>query len=79
MVNKILRVGDSAAITIPRSVLKEMGLSIGDKMVVTYLPNENEIVVKPLSTGATLVSDRVARLTAHFIDRYRGALKRLAR
>ena len=78
MVNKLLRVGDSVAITIPRSVLKEMGLSIGDKMVVTYLPEVNEIVVKPLSIGSALVSDRAARLTAHFIDRYRGALKRLA-
>jgi AbrB family looped-hinge helix DNA binding protein len=78
MVNKILRVGDSAAITIPKSVLREMGLSIGDKMVVTYLPQENEIVIRPLLTGGTLISDRVARLTTHFIDRYRGALKRLA-
>jgi antitoxin component of MazEF toxin-antitoxin module len=78
MVNKILRVGDSSAVTIPKKVLKEMGLSIGDQVNITFHPKNNEIVIQPLKLQANLVSDRIARLTASFIDRYRDALRRLA-
>jgi putative addiction module antidote len=79
MVNKVLRVGDSAAVTLPKQTLKEMGIMIGDKVVVTYLPEEQEIVIKPLKKPAGQVSDRVARLTTSFIDHYRDVLKELAK
>jgi putative addiction module antidote len=78
MVNKVLRVGDSAAVTIPKQVLKEMGMRIGDKIEVTYHSEANEIVLKPVKESHSLVSDRVARLTANFIDQYRDALRQLA-
>ena len=78
MVNKVLKVGDSAAVTIPKKVLKEMGVSIGDKVTITFHAKENELVIQPLVTGANIVSDRVARLTTAFIDHYREALRQLA-
>lgn len=78
MVNKVLKVGDSAAVTIPKHVLKEMGVSIGDKVTVTFHPESNEVVLKPLKVTHPLVRDRVARLTTRFVDRYREALRRLA-
>lgn len=79
MVNKVLRVGDSAAVTLPKQTLKEMGLAIGDKVVITYLPEQQEIVIRPLQVQTAQVSDRVARLTTSFIDQYRDALKQLAK
>ncbi len=78
MVNKVLKVGDSAAVTIPKNVLKEMGIAIGDKVTVTFHPETNEVVLKPLKMAQPLVSDRVVQLTARFMDRYGDALRRLA-
>jgi putative addiction module antidote len=78
MVNKVLKVGDSAAVTIPKQVLKEMGVAIGDKVHLTFHPENNELVLKPLKPAHSLISDRLARLTAQFVDRYREALRQLA-
>lgn len=78
MVNKVLKVGDSAAVTIPKQVLLEMGLSVGDQVSLHYDPQQNELVLKPHRTSHPVISDRVARLTTRFIDRYRDALRKLA-
>jgi len=78
MVNKVLKVGDSAAVTIPKHVLKEMGIQIGDQVTVTFHPESNEVVLKPVKVTHPLVSDRVARLTTRFIDHYKDALRKLA-
>ncbi len=78
MVNKVLKVGDSAAVTIPKHVLKEMGIQIGDSVTVTFHPESNEVVLKPVKVSHPLVRDRVARLTTQFIDRYKEALRKLA-
>jgi putative addiction module antidote len=78
MVNKVLRVGDSAAITIPKQTLKDMGIKIGDKVTVTFMPELNEIVVKPHRPQPSMVSERVIRLTTQFMDTYRAALQQLA-
>jgi len=79
MVNKLLRVGDSAAVTIPKKALLEMGIKIGDKLNVTFLPELGEIVIKPLIKKKRQTTDRIARLTLDFIDRYRPALEELAK
>ena len=78
MTNKVLKVGDSAAVTIPKHVLKEMGIQIGDKVTVTFHPESNEVVLKPVKVSHPLVSDRVARLTTRFMDHYRETLRRLS-
>jgi antitoxin component of MazEF toxin-antitoxin module len=78
MVNKVLKVGDSAAVTIPKHVLKDMGMAIGDKVTVTYHPETQEVVLKPVKITHPMISDRVARLTTQFVDHYRETLRRLA-
>ncbi|MEK6543607.1 MAG: hypothetical protein AABZ44_04140 [Elusimicrobiota bacterium] len=81
MINKILRVGDSAAVTLSKSTLKELGVAIGDKVLVSFLPELNEIVIKPLTKKRrkSAIAQRIAKLTADFIDRYRPALEDLAK
>jgi len=78
MLNKILKVGDSAAVTIPKQTLKELGVAIGDKVVVTFLPEAGEITIKPLKKKRAIVSDRFLRLTSSFINHYKPALLELA-
>jgi putative addiction module antidote len=75
MIHKILSVGDSAAVTIPKKVLKEIGLEIGDKVAVEYDQNEKKIHIEQVIA----VDEKVAKLTRNFINRYREALEALAK
>jgi len=78
MVNKLLRIGDSVGVTLPKKTLKEMGISTGDKVVITFVPKDNSFVITPFKTNKSVVSNRIAKLPTEFIDRYRPALKKLA-
>lgn len=78
MVNKVLRVGDSAAVTIPKKTLQELGVKIGDQVVVTFEVNEHQVTIRPLKEKKHTIQNRIARLTANFIDRYRPALEKLS-
>jgi putative addiction module antidote len=79
MMSKLIRVGNSAALTIPKKVLLKMGLKIGDTVNATYYPELGEVVIKPLIRKKRQPMDRIARLTLNFIDRYRLALEELAK
>ena len=45
MKQKIIRVGNSAAITIPKEVMETLGLRVGTKAVVTVQPEIRRLVV----------------------------------
>lgn len=49
MVNKILKVGDSAAVTLPKKTLKVLGINLGDQVVVNFQPRQKAIIIQPLS------------------------------
>ena len=68
MTQKIIQVGGSAGVTIPRKQLDELGLKVGDKVKVTIEP------VAPLSED----DKQVAELTAKFLKNYEQDLKNLA-
>ncbi len=76
MTQKVLRVGSSAAVTIPKKSLEELGLKIGDRITID-LDKKNKIVsFRPLQKG---VDKEVLQWTKKFIDRYRPALEALAK
>ena len=69
MTQKVIRIGSSAGVTIPKEKLEELGLKIGDRV---------EISVRPVSKPSQ--GDReVLQWTVHFIERYRTALEALAK
>ncbi len=70
MTQKILKVGGSMTITIPKKSLKELGLRPGDKIKVEK--------VRP-STKLFKHQQRIAELTFGFINRYRKDLEALAK
>ena len=77
MTQKVLKVGSSAAVTIPKKSLEELGLRIGDEVVVDVRPQEKRVVIEPLQSLSK--SDRkIAELTLNFINRYRKDLEALA-
>ena len=63
MMQKLLKVGYSAAVTIPKKSLKELGLKIGDEVCVDVDKGRKEVV----------------EWTDRFINQYRSVLEVLAK
>jgi len=75
MIQKVLKVGSSAAVTIPKKSLKELGLKIGDSVSITVNRARKQVVIEmPVSVDSELMA-----WTDSFIKKYRPALKALAR
>ncbi|OGZ00344.1 MAG: hypothetical protein A3C11_00375 [Candidatus Sungbacteria bacterium RIFCSPHIGHO2_02_FULL_49_12] len=78
MTQKLLKVGSSAAVTIPKKSLKELGLKIGDEVYVGI--DRVKKVVSISSAGKLSGADaKIAKLTFNFINRYRKDLEALGR
>ena len=75
MTQKLLKVGSSAAVTIPKKSLKELGLKIGDEVRVNVNTREKTVLIEP----AQKVSKELIAWIDAFIKRYRPALIALAR
>lgn len=78
MAQKILKVGSSAAVTIPKASLEELGLKIGDQVKVHVDKNKKIVSIQPI-TKLSPQDEKVAKLTLRFIERYRKDLEELAR
>jgi len=75
MTQKILKVGSSAAVTIPKNSLEELGIKVGDSVSVEVDKKNQTFIVKPAS--AQNLETRA--WTKKFIERYRPALDALAK
>jgi len=75
MMQKLLKVGSSAAVTIPKKSLKELGLEIGDSVSLDIDVKAKQVVIKP----ALQVDTELIEWTDAFIKQYRTALKQLAK
>ena len=75
MLQKILKVGSSAAITIPKKSLEEWGLSIGDRVQVSVNMTERKISIEL----PAVVDGELVAWTKKFIETYRPALEALAK
>lgn len=75
MIQKILKVGTSAAVTIPRGSLEELGLQIGDSIKVVTNKAHRRVIIEPV----TSVDHELVKWADKFIERYRPALEALAK
>lgn len=75
MIQKVLKVGSSAAVTIPKKSLVELGLKPGDRVRVEVDRRRRAVVIQP----SAKIDDELLRWTKQFIARYRPALEALAR
>ena len=78
MTRKLLKVGSSAAVTIPKKSLKELGLKIGDAVEVDVNPRRKTVSIRP-AIQPSHKDEKIARLTVDFIQRYRRDLEALAK
>ena len=78
MIQKVLRVGKSAAVTIPKGSLEDLGLKIGDEVTVEIDKKKRSMLIQP-EQKISAKQKRIAELTQSFIDRYRKDLEELAK
>lgn len=77
MTQKVIKVGDSAAVIIPKKSLKELGLAPGDEISIEINQRTRLVSIRPLAKSSKR-QQRVAELTLNFINRYRKDLEALA-
>lgn len=75
MTQKVLKVGSSAAVTIPKKSLEELGLKIGDRVAVEIDEKSKAVIIRP----EIVVDRKLIDWTQKFIARYRPALEALAK
>ncbi len=76
MTQKVLQVGSSAGVIIPKKTLGELGLRIGDQVNVEVDIKQKKVFIEPVSKT---VDKELLNWTRKFIDKYRPALEALAR
>ena len=83
MIQKILQVGNSAAVTIPKYMLAEMGLLVGDRIDIraTEKPLRIEIVPshQTVLRKKSGITARFVRSVEDFIRVYKPVLEELAK
>ncbi len=75
MTQKVLKVGDSAAVTIPKKAMEELGLSVGDSVTVTVDKKKNTVTVSP----SLVIDTELINWTKRFMKEYKTALDALAK
>lgn len=79
MIQKVLKVGSSAAVTIPKKSLEELDLKFGDQVSVEIDKRHRTVFIKPIIKRLSPQDIKIAKLTLDFINRYRNDLEALAR
>ncbi|MEK7576614.1 MAG: AbrB/MazE/SpoVT family DNA-binding domain-containing protein [Patescibacteria group bacterium] len=75
MTQKVLKVGTSAAVTIPKQSLKDLGLKIGDRVRVEIDIKEKRVLIE----SAHKINPEILDWSSRFIKQYRVALEALAK
>ena len=75
MIQKVLRVGSSAAVTIPKKSLKELGLKIGDSVSLSIDATKQKMT---LQRSTEIVDKETIAWARKFVEKYRPALEALA-
>jgi len=76
MPQKVIKVGTSAAVTIPKALMDKLHIHVGDEVHVTSGPKRGSFVV---TVTGRQVDKKLVDWTEKFIDRYRPALEALAK
>ena len=74
MIQKVIKVGTSLAVVMPRNILEEAGLGVGDKIDTSFNKANRVISVKPIKE-VSKEDQKIAKLTLGFISRYRKDLE----
>jgi len=76
MSNKIIKVGSSAAVTIPKKVLKTLAIDIGDKVFVNIDGKNRRVIIEPVVNFK--IEEETALRIESFIKSYKKELEKLS-
>ena len=80
MIQKIIKVGNSAAVTIPQSFLKKVGWMVGDKLVVEGDPQTKLLFVKEKgSSYNTKITPEFKQWLDEVSSKYKNVIEALAK
>lgn len=74
MAQKVLRIGASAGVTLPKKVMEELGIKRGDEVTIDVDKKSGVAFIKP----AVKVDKELLDWTDKFVKKYRPALEALA-
>lgn len=78
MTQKIIKIGTSAGIIIPKTSLEKMSLKVGDTIALDLVENKGEIILRtPRKTGSKS-DEEIGQIALGIIEKYRGDFKALA-
>ncbi len=75
MAQKLIKVGSSTAVVIPKTTLKDLGLRAGDSVKMEVNSKSRKLSFEPVVKE---VDKELLNWTKKFIERYRPALEALA-
>lgn len=75
MIQKVLKVGTSAAVTIPKKALTELGLKIGDSVALSVDAKSKKFTVE----AHQAVDEETVKWARGFMKKYSAALAALAK
>lgn len=75
MIQKVLKVGSSAAVTIPKKALVELGIKIGDSVSLSIDAKSRKFTVE----AQGVVDTETVDWARGFMKKYKGALSALAK
>jgi len=79
-IKKIIKVGNSAAVMLPSSFIKEGSLKIGDEVIVETMPRYQTAMIKPKTASyKTSITPEFKEWIDKFTKKYDQLLKKLAK
>ncbi len=78
MIQKVLKVGTSLAVTIPKGSLRELGLDSDSKVTTSVDTKKKVFSIRAIAKPKKDKNAHITKLTLDFIRRYRKDLEKLA-
>lgn len=77
MIHKVIAVGHSQAVVIPKELMTQAGLKHGSRVDVSFNAKDGSVVLKPV-TSENGLDPKLAKALRRGLERYKSALKELA-
>jgi bifunctional DNA-binding transcriptional regulator/antitoxin component of YhaV-PrlF toxin-antitoxin module len=79
MEQKIIQIKDSAGIIIPEPILKDLGLAIGNQVIIERDPFSDSITIYKKGTKKSSITPEFLRIVNNVHQEYAQAFKELAK
>lgn len=79
MIRKIFKTGNSEVVSLPKEMLKSLGVGDGSEVTIELDTVTKQITIRPLEVSISGIDEEFARQVSEFIQEYRPALEALAR